>query len=323
MKKGFTLVELLVVIAIIGTLTGLLLPAVQSARESARRTSCQNNLRQFGLACNNMMDGKGYFPAAAYTTDSANVTLFPQAPVGNSFRKESSWRINILPFMEESNLISTYDNTINWWEGANLAIAQQNSTPFICPTAQGDGITSIPVSSDSDSARPAFTSSTKLGRSDYETITGVKKNVISPDIYAAGGNIADGALRKDKVTKIAMVTDGTSKTLLFVECAGRPSIYRMKNVASNEINQSVGWADNLGPFKLDPMNSNGIKTPKAAANAGVPMNATNDGETYSFHSNGTNAVFVDGSTKFIVETVDLPIYCGMITRAGGESVGFD
>jgi len=319
MRKGFTLVELLVVIAIIGTLIGLLLPAVQSARESARRTSCQNNLRQFGLACNNMMDGKGYFPAAAYTTESANTTLFPQAPIGNTSRKESSWRVNILPFMEESNLINSYDNKINWWEGTNLTIAQQNSTPFICPTAQGDGITSVPISPDSDSARPAFTSSEKLGRSDYETITGVKKSVISPDLYAAGGNIADGALRKDKVTKISMVTDGTSKTLLFVECAGRPQIYRMKNVANGETNQCVGWADNLGPFKLDPMNSNGIKTPKAAANAGVPMNATNDGETYSFHSNGANTVFVDGSTKFIVETVDLPIYCGMITRSGNET----
>jgi prepilin-type N-terminal cleavage/methylation domain-containing protein/prepilin-type processing-associated H-X9-DG protein len=319
MKKAFTLVELLVVIAIIGTLVGLLLPAVQSARESSRISSCANNLKQFGLACHNTVDAKSYLPAAAYTTDSANTTLFPQAPLGNVSRKEHSWRINILPFMEESNTIANYNWGLNWWETTNLDIVQNNSNIFSCPSSKGDGIKDIPISPDTDSSRPAFNASNKLGRSDYETITGVKKNVISPDLYSAGGNGADGCLRKDKVTKLSMITDGTSKTLLFVECAGRPSVFRQSLIANNEINQCVGWGDNLGPFKLDPMNSNGIKTPKASPNNGVPMNATNDGEAYSFHNGGMNVVFADGSTRFLVETIDLKVFCGIITRAGNET----
>lgn len=319
MKRAFTLVELLVVIAIIGTLVGLLLPAVQSARESARRNSCSNNLRQFGLACHNMADSKNYLPAAAYTTESANTTTFPKAPIGNSFRKEHSWRIVVMPFMEEANTVVDYDLSLNWWEGNNITIAQKNISVFFCPSSKADGINTTPTSPDSDSARPALTSSEKLGRSDYETITGVKKNVLSPDPYSAGGNGADGSLRKDLVTKISYLTDGTSKTLLFVECAGRPGVFRQAYLAPGETNQCVGWADNLGPFKLDPMNSNGIKSPKATPNNGVPMNATNDGETYSFHYNGANIVFADGSTKFLSDAVDLKVFCAMITRAGGEN----
>ena len=72
-RPAFTLVELLVVIAIIGTLVGLLLPAVQAARESARRSNCTNNLRQQGIGFHNLLDARKYFPAACYTTDSANL----------------------------------------------------------------------------------------------------------------------------------------------------------------------------------------------------------------------------------------------------------
>jgi prepilin-type N-terminal cleavage/methylation domain-containing protein len=315
MKKGFTLVELLVVIAIIGGLISLLLPAAQSARESARRSSCSNNLRQFGVASHNMVDVKKYLPAAAYTTDSSNLSIFPQPPLGNADRKEHSWRVNIMPFMEAENLIQNYLSNSNWWEGSNLVSAQQNLSIFICPSSLGDGINNIPASPDTDSNRPAFVSTSKLGRSDYETITGVKKNVISPDLYSSNG---DGCLIKDRPTSLASISDGLSKTLLFVECAGRPQVYRQQKVSSGEINQCVGWADNLGPFKLDPMNKDGLKSPKAASNMGTPMNATNDGEAYSFHSGGIMVVFADSSTRFIKDSIDLKVFCTMITKASAE-----
>ena len=317
-RKGFTLVELLVVIAIIATLIGLLLPAVQSVRESARRSSCSNSLRQFGIATHNMINGKKYLPAAAYTTDSKDLTIFPTPPIGNNARTEHSWRILIMPFFEEGIISDKYDWSKSWWQDINLDVAQKNSSIFICPSSEGEGLNNIPSSVDTDSVRPSFNSLQPLGRCDYETITGVKKNVINPDPYAVKGNGSDGCLRKDKVTKLSYLSDGTSKTFLYVECAARPSVYRQK-IKSNEINQCVGWIDNLGPFKLDPINSNGLKSPKAAPNAGVAINATNDGETYSFHVGGCNVVFADSSTKFLEESIDLRVFCGMITRAGGES----
>jgi hypothetical protein len=119
------------------------------------------------------------------------------------------------------------------------------------------------------------------------------------------------------------ISDGLSKTLLIVESAGRPFTYRVSQQVSNPLGpmfyaQGVGWSDSLGPFKLDSIKADGTKG--APASAGVAVNATNEGETYSFHSRGAGVVFGDTSTRFLEETVDLRVYCSMITRAGGESV---
>ena len=320
-RRGFTLVELLVVIAIIGTLVGLLLPAVQSAREAARRNACSNNMRQQGVAFHNLLDARKYLPAACYTTASANTSTFPTPPKGNTSRTEHSWRVLVMPYMEDQIAVQGYDFSKNWYDAANLPTAQKEMPVYRCPSSQqGAGVSSLPASPDSDSGRTATTLSAPLGRADYECMTGVKKSVLSPDPYNPSGRTESlGALDKDKVTELSKITDGTSKTLMLVECAGRPSVYVTTTVVSGTTNQSTGWADNLGPFKLDPMNPNGTKG--AAANTGVAMNATNDGECYSFHAGGINTVFCDGSTRYIADNVELKVFCAAVTRAGNEQVG--
>lgn len=338
---GFTLVELLVVVAIIATLIGLLLPAVQSAREAARRSQCMNNMRQVGIAFGVAHDAKKHFPAACFTKAAA--TMNPKPP-GNPQGREHSWRILVMPYMEEKGVASAYNWNKHWWDAtsnstppgpidssvggaanSNLAISTKAVAAFVCPASVSrSSITRIPASSDSDSIRPAITTVTiPLGFTDYDCITGVKAGVLgSPDPYAAGGSSADGMLAKDKVTRIREVSDGMTKTFLVVEAAGRPFTYRLGKQVSNPLGlvfnaQGVGWADSLGPFKIDPMKPDGTKG--AAPNTGVPFNVSNEGEGYSFHPGGMNVVMGDASTRFLEETIDLRVFCAMITRAGGEA----
>jgi type II secretory pathway pseudopilin PulG len=336
-------VELLVVIAIIATLIGLLLPAVQASRESARRTQCSSNMRQIGLACLVCVDARNRLPAAMYS--AAAKTTVPR-PEGNPAGAEHSWRVQVMPFMEETAAVAGYDWTRNWFDtrsnatpetaadaalgvpvDSNVGVAARAASVFQCPSAPARaGRIVVPASPDSDSVRPALSSLlVSPGVTDYECMTGVKKNVLSPDPYAAGGENSVGLLDKDKVTRLKQVSDGMSKTLLVVECAGRPFVYRGRTVqllaGTAEVNQSVGWADNLGPFKLDPMRSDGVKSPKAAANQGAAMNATNDGECYSFHDGGISVVFGDASTRMLRQDIDLRLFCSLVTRAGGEPSG--
>jgi prepilin-type N-terminal cleavage/methylation domain-containing protein len=123
-RRAFTLVELLVVVAIIGMLVALLLPAVQAPREASRRTSCQNNLRQLGLALHNFHSVRKVLPAAGWTVAGA----------GNPKGKFVGWRPLILPHFEEVALEQMYDFNINWWDGSNLSVGLFPLAMFRCPS---------------------------------------------------------------------------------------------------------------------------------------------------------------------------------------------
>jgi len=333
------------VIAIIGVLVGMLLPAVQAARESARRSRCQSNMRQIGLAFANCADAKRYYPAAMYSTDAADTAVFPRPPEGNPSRREHSWRVLVMPFMEEQSAIATYNWNKHWYDttsnstparpvdaalgvppDCNLAAGAKPVAMYACTSAPPRTLAAItvPASPDGDSARPATAAVrlSALATSDYETMTAVKVGVLSPERYTTESG--KGLLDKDFITRPRQITDGLSKTLLVVEAAGKPNTWQAGKMVSNPLGpiiyaQGISWADNLGPFKLDGFRPDG--TGRAAANAGVAMNASNEGESYSFHRGGANVVFGDTSTRFIADSIDIAAFCGLITRAGGESTG--
>jgi prepilin-type N-terminal cleavage/methylation domain-containing protein/prepilin-type processing-associated H-X9-DG protein len=305
-RRAFTLIELLVVITIIAVLIGLLIPAVQKVREAAARAQCQNNLKQLGVALHNFHDSNLVFPASGWT----------MAGPGNPNGKFVGWRALSLPYVEQQNLHNLYDFTLHWWEGRNLDAAPYPLKLYQCP--------SVPVRKDVTSAiakppRPAMTFPAPLAPTDYEAIMGVQPSIDSTLYATAATNRS--VLFRNSTTRMTGIIDGTSSTIMVLECAARPHVFRGRTLRPELSNdQGQGWIDSEGPFSLDGANADGslqgqgpLLTPRA-------VNATNDNEPFSFHPGGVNLLFADGHVQFISESVRLEVFAALCTRAAGEVI---
>jgi prepilin-type N-terminal cleavage/methylation domain-containing protein/prepilin-type processing-associated H-X9-DG protein len=305
-RQGFTLIELLVVIAIIAILIGLLVPAVQEVREAASRLSCQNNLKQLGLALHNFHDAHKVFPASGWTT----------AGPGNPAGKFVGWRALSLPYIEQANLKNLYDFNVHWWEGRNLNAAVHSLELYQCPSVP---VRATVTAAPAQPPRPMMTFPAPLAPTDYEAIMGVQATV-NRTLYATAATNRSVMYRNAR-TRMTDITDGTSNTIVLVECAARPLIFRGQAVLPNaQNNQGQGWIDSEGPFSLDGSTADGslqgqgpVLTPRA-------LNATNENEPYSFHAGGANFVFADGHIQFLSESIPLEVFAALCTRAAGEVV---
>jgi prepilin-type N-terminal cleavage/methylation domain-containing protein/prepilin-type processing-associated H-X9-DG protein len=313
-QRAFTLIELLVVIAIIAILIGLLLPAVQKVREAAARARCSNNLKQLGLALHNFHDSNLVFPASGWTI------VGPGNPAG----KYVGWRPLTLPHIEQDNLKKLYDFNANWWEGTNPTAAAVPVKVYQCPSVPGRADVTSAVAK---SPRPAVTFPNPLAPTDYEAIMGVQPASINPHFatapYTADNRFA--VMFRNSRVRVTDVTDGTTSTLLVIEAAGRPLVYRNRRPQPSTSNdQGIGWADSEGPFSFDGTSADGSAEGCGPGGGctGV-MNRRNDNEPFSFHSGGMNAAFADGSVRFVRESVSLTTFAALCTRAAGEVVTND
>jgi len=293
------------VIAIIAILIALLVPAVQKVRDSAARTQCRNNLKQIGLALHGFHDIYKAFPASGWTTSGP----------GNPAGKYVGWRPLTLPYLEQENLQKLYNFSLNWWEGTNAAVAGVPVRTYQCP--------SIPQRTDVLSAvakppRPAMTFSVPIAPTDYEAIMGVQPASINSALYNSTNRFS--VMYRNSQTKFVQISDGTSNTILVVECAARPLVYRQGTANPNLANdQGIGWADSEGPFSLDGASADGSIEGCTPANGCIyAMNKKNDNEPFSFHSGGGHFLFADGHVQFISQSIPLNTFAALCTMSAGE-----
>jgi len=318
-RAGFTLIELLVVIAIIAVLIALLLPAVQQAREAARRTQCKNNLKQLGLALHNYHDTFRGFPMGKNTTvNGQSATNFPA-------------QARILPYLDQANLYSLINFNVASTDPSN-AVAYNTTLPaFRCP-------------SDAD-----MMAAVVGGRSNYYTNTGTDVINGLPGLTAGSTNygmgMPNGPIYQDSFTGIGDITDGSSSTALMSE--------RRLGDGSNTISTPAtdtfepGTYPNSADEALQQCHAVNVLdlTKQGKSNGGVPWLNPDHTTTYYYHvlvpndlscmyppsrvtttansrhTGGVHVLMCDGSVRFASSNIDLNTWRAVGTRNGSEVVG--
>ena len=302
-RTGFTLIELLVVIAIIAILIALLLPAVQQAREAARRTQCRNSLKQIGLAMHNYLDVFGTFPPGYISTTMGNT-----AATQNT---HWAWGSMVLPYIDQAPLYNTLNPGTNQMSTllatpAGLAALQTTLTAFVCPSDVGPALNNfdLPASgltgADTYTRYVTSTGSDKIAiaKSNYVMVACSSVSTTPPIDQVTYGPPTGVAWQNSKCT-IAMITDGTSNTLMAGERA-----WKFNNL-------TPGAATALG-FSSVTSGAGGMKQGQLGA-LGLPYNGINYTAANQVHQSrafssphvgGAHFVLCDGSVRFISENID-------------------
>jgi len=307
-RKAFTLIELLVVIAIIAVLVGLLVPAVQKVREAANRMSCQNNMKQLGIAMHNFQTTRGYFPAAAVTTATTNKsTLAMAARMGvTAPNVKHGWSIFILPFIEQDNLFKQYNLALDWSNAANQMVRETPVKTYLCPTStrMGDGFNNKTVTGVAIRVAPGD----YAPNNGYDTVLETKGLV---DVTANRNGVID----TNTVRQVGEILDGTSNTLLLSEDSGRPDAWRGSKLTTPGGQTDGGWADPDNEFITHGYSEDGL-----TVNGPCHTNCTNNNEVYSFHPSGAHHVMADGAIRFVQKSMPIRVFVKMITYNGGDVV---
>ena len=307
-RSGFTLVELLVVIAIIAILITLLLPAVQAAREAARRVQCSNNLKQIGVALHNYHAGINTFPFGR------------SSGTGGGGKSASTAMVMLLPYIEWGQLYDQYDFKYTLTTGPNFFLDLTRISTYLCPSNPQDEGISYTGYCHPDA--PTCEDDAWIGH--YQPIAhseldglptrGLASSPRIPPATLFGGSsvgfFKDGMFFRDSRVRVKDVLDGTSHTLAFAETV-------MGNPGSH---YGFGWAQYSGGIGTkNGINANWNSRPPLTGWDFNGPNAFNG--PGSHHPGGCHILMVDGSVHFFSENMAVMILRRLTTRAGGDVVG--
>jgi len=313
--SGFTLVELLVVIAIIGILIGMLLPAVQQVREAARRTECQNNMRQIGLAVLNFESAHNELPHNGFLTKSSVIET-GGSPISHNL--DFSWFVHILQFSEGNNVFNQLEFSIpggnRAWASVNRNALQELSLPMlVCPSSDMEQIDSD--NSTEGIARPFYTGIQGSGR---------EETSFEPESMPSLGLMSDhGAFQRNTQVGLGAMTDGTSNTMIIGEQSNwlvdaDGELVDGRSDCSHSI--ILGYVRNWErvyntTVVLYEFNH------RDSVDEGILGNCGRNSPLTSPHPGGINAAYVDGSVHFLTDSTSIEVVYDLADRDDGNVVG--
>jgi prepilin-type N-terminal cleavage/methylation domain-containing protein/prepilin-type processing-associated H-X9-DG protein len=319
LRAGFTLVEVLVVIAVISILAALLLPAVQMAREAARRMQCANNLKQLGLAFHNYHDAHRVLPFSHFI-DRRNLNAH-------------GWGAMLLPYVDQAALYNQFNFSQPFfapYPGLGFTHDNQQAirTPLAvrtCPSRPNGAEVQdcvVPANIVPRAGLPGFEIPFRAASTDYAPLAGVL--AVFWDLAFQGnppaGGQREGVLGDDhQCVPLSRVSDGASQTLLLLEIAGRNHVWRKGRQVVGAKTLGGGWGDALNGYNwLLGSRPDGTPGPGPCV-----INCTNavEGGAYGFHPGGVNVLLVDGSVRFLGKSIHIRSFAALVTREKGDAVG--
>jgi len=320
---GFTLVELLVVIAIIGILIALLLPAVQAAREAARRMQCTNNLKQMGLALHNYHDAIKCFPPGVLYHDHLDISANHSIAPGSSVRLYCGmvgWPAFLLPFIEQQALFDQIDFSRPMYTDCvpHPYCFGGATADYMRP--DGDPVNEIPgTSAPSSFLCPSSPSSRPKGtQKDYGIASMDWGERNDPPLNSATNRTHFVIFFQNSNKGLGAVTDGTSNTLMILE---KSSVVKPHQAMNDNLHADPGY----NSFLFENHAAMGLAFMTVCNVANIPINAGKlPGNVHlrgarGYHTGGINAARFDGSVSFISETVDFMTYANTFTASNGET----
>ncbi|QDU62610.1 hypothetical protein Pan216_34770 [Planctomycetes bacterium Pan216] len=304
--SAFTLIELLVVIAIIGVLVGLLLPAIQQAREAARRAQCASHLKQLGTALHNYLDStNGVIPRAVnHSTGPSCCCVTDNGEVGHTIHSM------LLPYMDQQNLYDQINFNVRASSAENTTARATNVDVFMCPSAMV-----IDVNGYAPHNYPAAGSSHTYG------LCGIHGSRTGSGVFASRWGLVNAGASPPSVVdgqmRLRNVVDGLSKTIGFSEYA-KGLEYILPKYSSTRSRMGGSWFDPTlayGNISFSSSNRSTPNNPEATYSTDI-----NWGTVGSAHPGGVNALLLDGTVTFIGNGIDGSSWQALCTPQGNEIV---